>query len=236
MHNFSQTEPQKVGALASWQPSGHGHEPAETRQPGSSWKRAFDIVVSVIALVFFAPLFVLVAAAILVADGRPLFFVQRRIGRNGVPFSCLKFRTMRREAEALLASHLLSDPMAAAEWARHSKLKHDPRVLPLVGVILRKSSLDELPQFLNVLRGEMSVVGPRPICEDERAFYEGYFAYYTAMLPGITGLWQVSGRSNMTFAERVQLDVQYCRNRSMLLDCRILLRTVAVVLLLHGAY
>lgn len=233
---MSQTGPRKIAALVSWPSLRQDHEPAKASLPGGRWKRIFDIVVSMIAIVFFAPFFAVVAATILVADGRPLFFVQRRIGRNGAPFWCFKFRTMRRGAEALLASHLLADPAAAAEWARHGKLKQDPRVLPFVGAILRKSSLDELPQFLNVLRGEMSLVGPRPICEEERSFYGSYFTYYTEMVPGITGLWQVSGRSNMSFEERVQLDVQYCRNRSMLLDCRILLRTLAVVLLLHGAY
>ncbi|WP_212524289.1 sugar transferase [Actibacterium sp. MT2.3-13A] len=197
-------------------------------------KRVFDKVFAVAALVFFAPFILLVAAAILIADGRPVFYGHRRVGLDGRSFQCLKFRTMARNSDILLQKHLRDDPAARAEWQATRKLSRDPRVNCL-GAFLRKTSLDELPQFWNVLRGEMSVVGPRPVVIEEATFYKGHFADYISVLPGVTGAWQVSGRSNTTYDERVSMDVDYVRNRSFWGDMRIVLKTVSVILTQKGA-
>jgi exopolysaccharide production protein ExoY len=198
-------------------------------------KRTIDIVGAALILLFFLPLFAIVAALISLRHGGPVIFGHKRVGRDGVPFSCLKFRTMHTDADRVLADCLKADPARRREWAETRKLKCDPRVLG-IGGLLRKSSLDELPQLINVLRGEMSLVGPRPIVREEAINYGCDFASYLAVRPGITGLWQVSGRNNTTYAQRVALDVRYVRDRSMMGDCRILLRTVRVVLTGHGAY
>lgn len=198
-------------------------------------KRLFDIVGAAAIMLFFLPIFLIIAALIAVRRDGPVFFGHQRIGRGGVMFKCLKFRTMCCDADKVLADCLKADPIRRAEWAQTQKLRRDPRVCT-IGRILRKSSLDELPQLLNVLRGEMSLVGPRPIVSAEAAHYGTDFAAYLAMRPGITGLWQVSGRNNTTYAERVALDTRYVAERSMAGDMRILLRTVRVVLTGHGAY
>lgn len=197
-------------------------------------KRVFDVVFSAAALLFFAPFFAIVAALILMTDRGPVFFVQERVGRGGKRFRCLKFRTMVTDAEAQLEALLARDPVARAEWEASRKLAHDPRV-SCIGRILRKTSLDELPQFLNVLRGDMSVVGPRPIMPDEMHFYREHLYDYKSVAPGITGAWQVSGRSNTTYAERVAIDAAYLANRSFWLDLKIVARTVGAVLLQNGA-
>jgi undecaprenyl-phosphate galactose phosphotransferase len=187
----------------------------------------------VLALIFLSPLLLAVAAFVR-ADGGPVFYGQTRIGRGGRRFRCLKFRTMAIDAERQLQALLASDPVAAREWAETQKLTLDPRVTA-IGALLRRTSLDELPQLLNVLRGEMSLVGPRPIIDDEVARYAADIATYCAVRPGLTGLWQVSGRSQTSYARRVQLDVSYVRNWSLLRDLSILLRTVPAVLLRRGA-
>lgn len=197
--------------------------------------RAMDFAVALVALLFFLPLMLLIAALIFVTDPGPIFFAHRRIGRDGRYFRCLKFRSMAVDAEARLADVLATDPVARAEWARDHKLKDDPRITR-IGAFLRKSSLDELPQFFNVLRGDMALVGPRPIVEAEALRYGRYFAHYCSVRPGITGLWQVSGRNNVSYRRRVAFDVAYSRSRSTLFDVKILAMTVPSVMLARGSY
>lgn len=209
-------------------------QPTVVRQRSPLNKQVFDRVFAALALLFFMPFFLVITLLLLIADGRPVFFAQERIGQNGRPFRCLKFRTMVHDAEARLAALLQSDPEARREWETTRKLTDDPRI-HCIGAILRKTSLDELPQFLNVLRGDMSVVGPRPIVMEEAAYYGADFEEYISVMPGVTGAWQVSGRSNTTFEERVAMDVDYVRNWSFWRDIKIVWRTVAVVLKQDGA-
>ena len=168
------------------------------------------------------------------SDGKPVFR-QRRVGQNGQPFKIYKFRTMRADAAEQLEKILDADPAAREEWERDRKLKNDPRITR-IGGFLRRTSLDELPQLINVLRGQMSLVGPRPIIEEEIVAYGDYIDYYQQVRPGITGLWQVSGRNELSYAERVQLDVWYVRNWSLELDLIILTKTFVAVLLRKGSY
>lgn len=196
---------------------------------------AMNIVVALAALIFLLPVMVLVALAVYAQDGGPVLFAHRRIGLNGRHFYCLKFRSMAIDAEARLAALLASDPEALAEWQRDHKLRRDPRVTRL-GAFLRKTSLDELPQFLNVLRGDMSIVGPRPIVEAEVAKYGRRFHAYCAVKPGITGLWQVRGRSDTSYRTRIALDCVYARRRSVVLDAYILACTLPAVLRGRGSY
>ena len=196
--------------------------------------RMLEIVLCVAILVFFAPLMIVVALLIKLGDGGPILFAHPRIGRFGRTFPCLKFRSMAVNAEAQLQALLARDPAARAEWERDHKLTVDPRITPL-GQFLRRSSLDELPQLFNVLRGEMSLVGPRPIVQAEVTRYRRYFRYYCQVRPGITGLWQVSGRSDLRYRRRVALDVVYARSRCLGLDFKILLATAPAVLARRGA-
>jgi len=197
-------------------------------------KRVFDVTVGLLLLAFFAPLLVLLAVAVK-RDGGPALFGHRRIGAGGQHFTCWKFRSMVVDAEAALKHTLATDPEARREWERDFKLRNDPRVTKL-GRFLRKSSLDELPQLFSVITGEMSLIGPRPIVADEVARYGGGFSDYAACRPGLTGLWQVSGRNDVDYAERVAIDSRYARNWSFLQDMSILVRTVGVVLRRSGAY
>jgi Undecaprenyl-phosphate galactose phosphotransferase WbaP len=197
-------------------------------------KIAFDFLIAAILIVLIAPLLAVIALAIRM-DGGPSLFRHNRLGANKHTFQCMKFRTMRVDSDAVLASILATDPVAAAEWADIQKLRCDPRITR-VGRLLRKSSLDELPQLFNVLRGEMSLVGPRPIVRSEAAFYGDDIDYYYQARPGLTGLWQVSGRNNTTYARRVQLDVWYVKNWTFWHDITILMKTVPAVLLRHGAH
>ncbi len=196
-------------------------------------KAGLDFVIAALMLIFLSPLLLAIAASVR-TDGGPALYAQTRVGMGGRRFRCFKFRTMVVDAGRRLRELLDSDPAAAAEWARTQKLVSDPRVTA-IGAYLRRTSLDELPQLLNVLRGEMSLVGPRPIVEDEIGRYSEGIASYYAVRPGMTGLWQVSGRSQTTYAYRVQLDVSYVKNWSLLRDLSILLRTVPAVLLRRGA-
>jgi exopolysaccharide production protein ExoY len=196
--------------------------------------RVLDIGVATVALVFLAPLLIVVAGLVYILDPGPIFFAHRRIGRDGRSFPCLKFRTMVTDADHRLQNLLATDPEARAEWARDFKLRRDPRITP-IGNFLRRSSIDELPQLLNILRGEMSVVGPRPIVEGEIERYGRYFGHYIAVKPGLTGLWQVSGRNNVSYRRRVALDVSYARNKCIGLDLRILAMTVPAVLTAKGS-
>lgn len=186
------------------------------------------------ALLFFAPFIGLIALAILVSEGGPVFFAHKRIGRDGREFNCLKFRTMAVDAEARLAKLLASDREAAAQWKANQKLDDDPRIT-CIGEFFRKTSLDELPQFWNVLMGDMSIVGPRPIVASETHHYGEFLPDYQSVKPGITGYWQVNGRSLTTYEERVEMDVEYLRSRTFKKDIGIILKTVKVMLLGSGA-
>lgn len=196
---------------------------------GGRLKRLFDIVFSCVAIVTFSLLMVAICAVLKLMSGGPIFFVHRRVGADGRMFPCLKFRTMVPDADERLQHILANDPKAAAEYAGSRKLRNDPRIIPVVGGFLRKTSLDELPQFFNVLVGHMSIVGPRPVTRDEWVEHYGMQHSYAATRPGITGLWQTSGRNDVTFAERVQMDTTYVENWSLALDLRIILRTVSIV-------
>ena len=204
---------------------------------GRSLKRTGDVLFSLSVLLLGSPVFLLLAVLVKVSSPGPVFYVQRRVGRGYLHFGCIKFRTMRPDADRVLARVLAESPEMRAEFERDFKLREDPRITP-IGRFLRRSSLDELPQFLNVLRGEMSLVGPRPIVDKEINRYGPYMDEVLAVRPGLTGLWQVSGRNNLSYAKRVRLDVAYARGRSFLLDFAIILRTFGVLLLPmdRGAY
>jgi len=207
----------------------------ESGRGSFDWEYVVNSVLAVVILVFCAPLMVLVALSVFVYDGGPVLFAHRRIGRYGETFRCLKFRSMAVDAEARLERLLATDAAARREWEADHKLRDDPRVSP-IGAFLRKTSLDELPQLLNVIRGEMSLVGPRPVVQAEAQKYGRKFAHYCAVRPGITGLWQVSGRNDVSYGRRVALDVLYARHKSLRLDLAILLRTVPAVLFRSGSY
>jgi len=197
-------------------------------------KRLFDKAFASAALLFFAPFLGIIAVAVKLTEGGPVLFGHARVGLGGKRFRCLKFRTMCQDADQRLETLLKTDPRARAEWRANHKLAADPRVSRL-GEILRKTSLDELPQFWNVLKGEMSIVGPRPVVLDEARFYGDHFQDYIAVLPGITGAWQVSGRNDTSYDERVALDVDYIHSQSFFGDIWIVVKTVAVVLTRRGA-
>jgi exopolysaccharide production protein ExoY len=196
--------------------------------------RVIDFTLAATALIILLPVFLLIALIIWLHDRGPPVFAHRRIGKAGKTFPCLKFRTMVMDAEQRLADILRSDPDAAEEWKRHQKLLVDPRITP-IGNLLRKTSLDEVPQLFNVLVGQMSLVGPRPIVENEIPRYGRYFEHYCRVRPGITGLWQVSGRNDISYRRRVVMDTVYCRTKSIALDLSILTRTVPAVLKRRGA-
>jgi Undecaprenyl-phosphate galactose phosphotransferase WbaP len=203
--------------------------------PGARWlKRLLDLAIVVLGGVLLLPLLLLLALWIGLDSPGPVFFAHQRLGKDGRPFWAWKFRTMVQSAEQVLAQ-ALQNPQLQAEWQRDHKLKNDPRITR-VGRWLRKTSLDELPQLWNVLKGEMSLVGPRPIVQAEVERYGDRYALYSKVLPGITGMWQVSGRNDTSYAERVSLDTYYVRNWSPWLDFYLLARTVWAVLLSRGAY
>lgn len=197
-------------------------------------KRIFDVTASVVLLFLLAPLMLLIAASIRAGDSGPALFQQSRVGRGGKSFRCWKFRTMACDADQALQRLLASDPNAAREWAESQKLTHDPRITP-VGAFLRRSSLDELPQLFNIIAGDMSFVGPRPIVAAERERYGEAFTHCFSVPPGLTGLWQISGRSDCSYATRVSLDSQYASEWHLLLDAKILVKTVPAVLKQKGS-
>jgi Undecaprenyl-phosphate galactose phosphotransferase WbaP len=201
----------------------------------SAAKRAFDIVAAASALLVLLPVLALCACAVRMTSPGPVFFRQRRLGQGGEEFSILKFRTMVLDSEARLQHLLATDPQARIEWDADHKLRSDPRVTT-IGGFLRRFSLDELPQFWNVLVGEMSMVGPRPIVRHEVPRYREAFSTYTKVRPGITGLWQVSGRNDTGYEERVSLDCRYVQNWSPMMELRILIKTVGTVISAAGAY
>lgn len=197
-------------------------------------KRAFDTVLASILLLLFSPIFLIVALGVR-KTGKQVFFGHERIGRGGKPFKCYKFRSMVPNAQEVLEDLLSKCPESRAEWAKDFKLRKDPRVTKL-GHFLRKTSLDELPQLWNVLKGEMSLVGPRPVIDEEVKRYGDKAVFYYKAKPGITGLWQVSGRNDIDYEDRIDLDVWYVRNWSLWNDIIILIRTVFVVVKRNGAY
>jgi exopolysaccharide production protein ExoY len=198
-------------------------------------KRGIDLSAALAGLVLLAPLWLLTALIIRLSSAGPIIYRQVRLGHNGAPFEIWKFRTMQTHANEELSKFLATDPQKRLDWEVRQKLVDDPR-LTQVGRILRRYSLDELPQLVNVLRGEMSLVGPRPCLPDQQDFYGEQFALYVQMKPGLTGLWQVSGRNRLSFHERVALDAEYIDNWSLALDLQILLQTVPAVLKADGAF
>jgi exopolysaccharide production protein ExoY len=206
-----------------------------SRPVGLASKRLIDIILAISGIILLAPLLMICFVATVVTSPGPAVFRHRRVGFNGKYFDCLKFRTMVTDAPERLRLLLESDPMAAAEWAASRKLRCDPRVTA-IGAVLRKSSLDELPQLFNVLRGDMSIVGPRPVTDEELVRYSGAINAYLACRPGITGLWQVSGRSTTSYSKRVACDTFYARKWSMALDAKIVIVTIPALLLSDSAY
>ncbi|GAA0584683.1 sugar transferase [Craurococcus roseus] len=235
VRNLAFDSPQPPPEALSGPERRHGGVWSVVLRPAS--KRAMDIALSAAMLLVLLPVF-LAISAIVAADGGPAFYSHKRVGRGGRTFGCLKFRSMRTDADRLLAELLARDPSARAEWEATRKLRRDPRVTP-IGRLLRATSLDELPQLLNVLRGDMSLVGPRPVVQEELDQHyapAAATADYLSVRPGVTGPWQVSGRSDVDYRQRVALDSQYARNPSLRKDIMLLALTVIVVLRCRGAY
>lgn len=224
--NFHETARTGVGRAAEteWAPAG----------AAAVIKRLVDVIGAIVLGLVFMPLIVVIVF-MLRKGGGPVIYVHRRVGRGGRMFPCLKFRTMVPNADQRLRELLEGNPELQAEWVRDHKLRHDPRVTRL-GRFLRRTSLDELPQLVNVLRGEMSLVGPRPVVREELLRYGKNVATYLAARPGITGLWQVTGRNDTDYRRRVVLDTYYVRNQNLFLDLYILAKTTGVVLGGNGAY
>jgi exopolysaccharide production protein ExoY len=208
---------------------------SRTDAVGRSPKRAIDLFLATTALVLLFPLLLIVAMIVKLGDRGPVLYSHTRIGFGGATFGCLKFRTMKIDASAQLAELLRTNPAARTEWETTWKLKSDPRVT-VVGEILRKSSIDELPQLLNVVRGDMSLVGPRPITAEELPLYGENIATYMAGRPGLTGQWQTSGRNDVSYQHRVSLDVHYLRNWSIGRDFLIMAKTVLILFSWKGSY
>ncbi len=198
-------------------------------------KRAFDLVLTGLATLLLLPLILVICLALKCSSEGPIFYGQRRIGKDGVRFNVWKFRSMIVDADRVLKTHLEADPALLEEWKLDHKLKVDPRITP-IGRFLRKSSLDELPQLWNILCGDMSLVGPRPIVESEVEKYGANFEQYCQVTPGLAGLWQISGRNNTSYELRIRMDGYYVRNWSLSLDTYILLRTMKTIVLSEGAY
>lgn len=199
-------------------------------------KRLFDIIFSLMVLLFTMPLMVFIALTVRFSSKGNIMYSHERIGRGGKPFQCFKFRTMYCDADARLQEILESCPLLKNEWEQTHKLKNDPRVTP-IGTFLRKFSLDEFPQFWNVLKGDLSVVGPRPVVRDEVTKHIGHkAAKILSIRPGLTGLWQVSGRSDTSYANRIKMDEEYVDSRSLYLDIKIIAKTIPSMFFSKGAY
>ena len=216
-----------------------GHQPlTNSKKPQSSFlvvaldgyvaKRLFDILFSLLVLVFFSPLYLILAILVAINSPGPIFYVQQRVGKDFQPFNCIKFRTMVDKADQMLETMIAQSPQMQAEFDADFKLKRDPRITK-IGHFLRLSSLDELPQFWNVLKGDMSVVGPRPLVPEELYKYGRRINTVLTIKPGITGLWQVSGRNDIPYPKRVQIDVYYATSRNWLLDIWVIIKTIGVV-------
>lgn len=199
-------------------------------------KRSFDIAFSLFVLIAFSPLFLLIALLIRLSSKGCALYAQERIGRGGIPFRCYKFRTMYANADAKLQHLLDNDNFLRTEWEKRRKLKKDPRITP-IGRILRKTSLDELPQFWNVLKGDLSVVGPRPVVKEELDTFYGYKTdKILSIRPGLTGIWQTSGRNDTDYVKRIAMDEYYIENHSLWLDLKLILKTVPSMITTRGAY
>ena len=196
---------------------------------GRTLKRIGDVIFSTLVLSLGSPIFILIGILVKLSSPGPVFYIQKRVGRNYKEFGCIKFRTMYEDADELLPNLLDRYPLMRKEFEKDFKLRHDPRITKL-GRFLRRSSLDELPQFFNILKGEMSVVGPRPIVDNEINKYSLFMEEVISVRPGLTGLWQVSGRNNLSYKKRVQLDIFYARNRNFILDLEIIILTLGVLL------
>lgn len=220
---------------AKWASSDTLRSAAETPPIGGLVKRGFDILAASTGLVLLSPLFVLLALLVKLSDGGSVFYGHRRIGRGGRVFRCLKFRTMVPNGDEVLAAHFAANPESRAEWQATRKLKNDPRVTR-VGQVLRKLSLDELPQIINILQGDMSIVGPRPVVKDELDIYGSCAVFYLKSRPGLTGLWQISGRNDVSYDSRVALDRHYVENWSFSADLLIIVKTIPAVCSSRGSY
>lgn len=198
-------------------------------------KRLFDICFSLLVLLLGLPLFLLIGILVSFSVKGKIFYAQERLGRGGIIFRCYKFRTMRIGADTYLKALLEKDPLLKKEWEANHKLKNDPRVTK-VGAFLRKTSLDEIPQFWNVLKGDLSIVGPRPIVKEELARYGKHASLLLSVRPGITGPWQISGRSDTSYQQRVALDIEYIQKRSFWKDFLITVKTVPSMIASRGAY
>lgn len=204
---------------------------------GEFAKRLFDVLFSLTVLIVFSPLYLLLILLIALSSPGPIFYVQERVGKDFKPFGCIKFRTMVHNADEVLLEMMQTSPRLRQEFQDTFKLKRDPRVT-WIGKFLRITSLDEFPQFLNVLKGDMSVVGPRPVIEEELERYGKHADHVFSIRPGITGLWQVSGRNDIPYPRRVQIDVYYVNFRSIVMDMWIVFKTIGVVVFPkdNGAY
>lgn len=210
---------------------------AITPAPHMPLKRGFDILFSLLVLIALFPFLLTIAAAIRLLSKGPVIFSHERIGRRGIPFHCYKFRTMYCDAEERLKKLLKESPDLNREWQERRKLKNDPRVIPYIGLFLRKTSLDEFPQFWNVLKGDLSVVGPRPVVAEEVLQHYGDKAQsILSIRPGLTCLWQVSGRSNTDYTTRIKLDELYVQKRSFRFDLILIMQTIRCLMTMRGAY
>ncbi|MFC5498394.1 sugar transferase [Caenimonas terrae] len=197
-------------------------------------KRGIDIVGALVFFLIFLPVFVFVGVGVRMSSPGAALYRQSRVGKGGRRFGFYKFRSMLCDSEEVLSSFLDTDPRAREQWESHQKLEQDPRITRF-GRFIRRSSLDELPQFWNVLVGDMSLVGPRPCMPEQEPRYGRYWSIYCAMRPGLTGLWQVSGRNHLSYNDRVRLDVQYAQHWSLWLDLKIISKTFWVVATGHGS-
>ena len=222
-------------------PNATAPESGTTREVGLSavgyaLKRAFDLGSVIVILALFGWLMVIIAISVRISGGSKVLYGHTRVGRRGRLFQCLKFRSMVSNSDEVLRNLLASDPDARAEWDRDFKLKNDPRITR-IGRFIRKTSLDELPQLWNVVKGEMSIVGPRPVVQAEfDQYYGGAREHYLSVPPGLTGLWQVSGRNDLDYAQRVEMDKSYVENSNIVYDFMIVMRTVKVMVVRRGAY
>lgn len=198
-------------------------------------KRSFDLCASLVLVILLSPMLLMIVAVVRLSSPGPVFYGHERVGRNGAVFRCWKFRTMVMNGDEMLQRHLALSAEAAEEWRTTRKLRNDPRITG-IGWALRMTSLDELPQLFNVLRGQMSLVGPRPVVHEELAYYGGASVLYLSSRPGITGLWQVSGRNDVSYGARVRMDSLYCLEWSFGRDVLILLKTFRAVLSARGTY
>lgn len=198
-------------------------------------KRTFDIVCGLIGLICLIPLTILVKIiSVCSGDHKSIFYTQKRIGKNGREFKLYKFRSMVPNADEILEQTLKMDKVRAEEWKKYQKFEHDPRITK-IGNILRKTSLDEVPQFINILKGDMSMIGPRPLVPGELDLHDGNHEIYESVRPGITGWWACNGRSATTYAERLELEYYYVKNKSLWLDIKCVFKTISAVICKKGA-